>query len=381
MSSTRLHRRKGSKYWRFQWTDATGHVRTRTLKGITSFKKACDIRDKVLGDVADEKHGILDVRAKRIADAAQLSIETHIKAWEKYLEAGHEKIYASTQSNVVRRLFVAAVIDCTSGISPAAVRTALGKLDLARGKGDVSNRTRNRGLTACKMFCTYLVKEKKLAENPLEHLEGWHVASDPHHQHVAFTDEEAEAIIEAARKSKRCVGGLTGAQRAMLYELAAGTGFRRRTLWGLTPANLHLHGKEPYIVVIPSNVKNRKEREHPILPELAAKLAAFTKGMAPNETVFKPSRWSDTAAMMRTDLKAAGMDYRVGEHHFRDFHSWRNTFVTNVVRTGGLKVAQDLAGHSTPDLTAKYARPTMRDYRSALEALRKPEAKEGKRTA
>lgn len=36
---------------------------------------------------------------------------------------------------------------------------------------------------------------------------------------------------------------------------------------------------------------------------------------------------------------------------------------------GNLKVAQDLAGHSTPALTAKYMRPGMRNYRDALKHL------------
>jgi integrase len=92
--------------------------------------------------------------------------------------------------------------------------------------------------------------------------------------------------------------------------------------------------------------------------------------MKPADRLFPASARADTAAMMRHDVAAAGLDYEPEPGTFRDFASWRNTYGTELGRaTGNIRVVQDMMGHSTPVLTARYMRPTMTDYRAAVDAL------------
>ena len=368
-----LHRRGGSPWWRVQWHDARGKLRTRTLKGISDRKLAQAVADKICTDAALEIHGLVSPAKKRLLRAAAEEIETHIADWEEMLGAtGASERYVQAEANLVRRVMAAARVQHVPDITPGDLRTAIGRLSRARGTGTLSVRSKNKALRAVQMFLEQLDRDGKIENNPMRHVARWDEATDPRHQHVAYTPDEQRAIIQAARQSMRVICGLTGSQRAMLYELAAGTGFRARTLRGLAVQHLHLEGDEPTITVWATNTKNKKAKEQPITPELARMLQAYVAGMKPGEKIFRPTKRADFHRAMEADVTAAGLSYEVPPASFRDFHSWRATFITNAGLAGGLAIAQDLAGHSTPMLTKRYMRPTMGDYRAALNGLPKP---------
>ncbi len=77
--------------------------------------------------------------------------------------------------------------------------------------------------------------------------------------------------------------------------------------------------------------------------------------------------------MLRFDLEAAGIPYVVegpdGPLH-ADFHSLRHSFLTLLGRGGvDLRTVQELAGHSTPTLTARYSHRRLYDLAGAVEKL------------
>lgn len=373
-----LHRRKGSKWWRYQWVDASGQLRTRTLKGIRDYKLARSIAAKIETENAQEILGYVDPTKKRLVSEMARAIGEQIDAWHEMLLAGNTRQYADEQTAIVRRVFTAAGVECLGQVVSGTIKSTIDRLPRTRGEGTLSSRQKGKALTACKMFCRQMVRDRKLALNPLAELSGWTEQTDPRHQRVAFDAQTATAIIKAARESDRTIEGLSGPQRAMLYELARGTGFRRRTLRELTPAHLHLDANPPFIQVLASNLKNKKAREQMIHPALAELLSKFVEGMAADKPIFPMSRRADTAAMMKFDCAAAGLAYKV-DGFFMDFHSWRHTYGTDLGRsTGNIKVVQDLMGHSTPVLTSRYMRPTSRDYQSAIEGL--PAGQSGKKT-
>jgi integrase len=264
-----------------------------------------------------------------------------------------------------------AKVICLLDIRPGDIRLAIGRMPRERGKGDVGARQRNKALSACKRFCEQMRRDQKMRVNPLADLEPWDERTDQRRQHVAYDEGIAEAVIEAAAASKEIVERLTGPQRSMLYRTAAGTGFRKRTLCGLTVADLHLKASTPFIRVTASNVKNKVARDQVISVDLCRWLASYTRSMKPKDRLF-PFRLSDnTAAMMRHDLRSIGVEYEATPTSFRDFHSWRNTFGTDLGRTANIKVVQEMMGHSTPVLTARYMRPTLADYSGAVESLPK----------
>ena len=77
--------------------------------------------------------------------------------------------------------------------------------------------------------------------------------------------------------------------------------------------------------------------------------------------------------MLREDLEAAGIPYAVEGPDgplFADFHALRHTYLTLLGRGGvDLRTAQELAGHSTPTLTARYTHRRLYDLAGAVEKL------------
>ena len=80
------------------------------------------------------------------------------------------------------------------------------------------------------------------------------------------------------------------------------------------------------------------------------------------------------AEMLRRDLDAVGISYAVdgpdGPQYAADFHSLRHTYLTMLGRNGvDLRTAQELAGHSTPLLTARYSHRRLYDLVGAVDRL------------
>jgi len=65
------------------------------------------------------------------------------------------------------------------------------------------------------------------------------------------------------------------------------------------------------------------------------------------------------------------LEYRDAAGHVADFHALRHTYISRLVRSGAnVKVAQELARHSTPTLTlGRYAHMGLLDQTKALDAL------------
>jgi hypothetical protein len=76
--------------------------------------------------------------------------------------------------------------------------------------------------------------------------------------------------------------------------------------------------------------------------------------------------------MLRIDLEAAGSPYVVEGPDgplFADFHTLRHTYLTLLGRGVELRTVQELAGHSTPTLTAMYSHRRLHDLAGAVEKL------------
>jgi hypothetical protein len=77
--------------------------------------------------------------------------------------------------------------------------------------------------------------------------------------------------------------------------------------------------------------------------------------------------------MLRLDLEVAEIAYSVPGPDgplFADFHALRHSYITALGRGGvDLRTAQELAGHSTPVLTARYSHRRLYDLADAVEKL------------
>jgi integrase len=243
---------------------------------------------------------------------------------------------------------------------------------LARG---ASVQTTNDYLSALKSFGRWLVKDRRMAESPFAHLEGGNARVDRRHDRRELEADELRRVLAAARDSARPFCGLTGTDRYHLYATACGTGFRASALASLTPESFDLGADTPTVTLPARHAKNRRTKVQPIPPDLADLLRVYLDGK-PAARLLWGGTWARDrrgAQMLRGDLDAAGIPYAVEGPDgplFADFHALRHTYLTLGGRAGiDLRTLQELAGHSTPTLTARYSHRRLHDLAGAVEKL------------
>jgi len=184
---------------------------------------------------------------------------------------------------------------------------------------------------------------------------------------------------------------MSGADRAMVYRVTAGTGFRAGEIRSLTHQSFQLDRNPPVVVLEAAKSKRRRADVQPIRGDLAKLLLPWLATKPADRPIFAdlPEK---TAEMIQADLNCARAHWIretpnpaerrnrqqsdfLGKHdalgRVADFHSLRVSYVTALVRSGAnVKVVQELARHSTPTLTMNtYTRLGVHDHAAALDGL------------
>src|SRR5262249_31474260 len=154
-----------------------------------------------------------------------------------------------------------------SDLSLSRVQSALGAL---RNHG-LSLETVNHHVRALKAFSRWLWNDGRARDHALAHLSTSNPEADRRRTRRALTPEEAARVIRAAEVGP-VVKGMAGPDRAMLYRLALGTGFRREELRSLQPSSFRLDSTPPTVVCEAAYTKNGRRAEQPISEALAAVL-------------------------------------------------------------------------------------------------------------
>ncbi len=182
-------------------------------------------------------------------------------------------------------------------------------------------------------------------------------------------------LLQATRASDRIVRGLAGPDRYHLYATACGTGFRASALASLMPESFDLDADPPTVTLATRKNKSRKLKVQPLPPDVVNLLRDYLRDKLAGQPLW-PGPWAADrkgAAMMRVDLEAAGIPYSVEGPDgplYADFHALRHTYLTLGGRAGiDLRTLQELAGHSTPTLTARYSHRRLYDLAGAVEKL------------
>ncbi len=249
-------------------------------------------------------------------------------------------------------------------------RAVVEALVLNRGKG-CGPATINHHIRAVKAFCRWMTRSKRFGSNPLETLTLVNESADVRHARRELTAAELGKLFEITRVSTRTFRGLTGVDRYTLYLTAAGTGFRARSLANLTPADFDTQAGT---VTLPARFnKSRKVKVQPLPVDVAAVLRDYLTDKPVNAPVWSGEWVKRSAGMLRVDLKAAGIAYCTDGPdgpEYADFHALRHSFLTMLGRNGvDLRTAQELAGHSTPILTARYSHVRLHDLAGAVGKL------------
>ncbi|MHB1524620.1 MAG: tyrosine-type recombinase/integrase [Candidatus Dormibacteria bacterium] len=235
--------------------------------------------------------------------------------------------------------------------------------------------TTNFYLQAIKQFCRWMVKDRRMADNPLAHLSGGNVRLDRRHDRRELTEEELRSLLSATRASERSFRGLSGWDCFHLYATACGTGFRASALASLTPESFELDAEVPTVTLSAQENKSRKLKVQPLPPDVAELLRAYLDGKPASLPLWGGTWASDNkgAEMLRGDLQAAGIPYVVEGPDgplYADFHALRHTYLTLSGRAGiDLRTLQELAGHHSPILTARYSHRRIYDLAGAVERL------------
>ena len=385
--------RKGEKFAR--WTNSRGGKQTRPLNGrgdrIVVESRCWYVRLKQADGRWRETRAYTDKVASATLEAELLTkmergmvglvdpMEEHRRTpLKKHLEdfGTHLENKENTFEHVTKTLQrCQAVLDgieaeLIGDITAGRVETCLADL---RRKG-LSKSSSNHYFGAVRTFCRWLVKDRRSHENPVAGLSALKMTDqDKKRRRRNLTDEEFAKLVRAARTSEKSVGGLNGPDRAMLYILAANTGLRASELASLTPASFDLDSGTPTVRCVGAYTKNGVEAVLPLRADVVEMFRGWF-GEQPKDKRLWPGGWARNragAAMLRADLKKAGVSYKDASGRYADFHSLRHTFISNLAR-GGVhpRNAQALARHSTIDLTMNvYTHTFLGDLASDMEKL------------
>jgi excisionase family DNA binding protein len=243
--------------------------------------------------------------------------------------------------------------------------------NLARRKG-AGVETRNHYLASIRAFSKWLVKNRRMAADPLAHLERQNADVDRRHPRRALREDVFARLVEATARGAG-FRGIDGPDRLVLYTLAANTGSRAKELGSLTPESFDLGAKTPTVTVAAASSEHKRKDEQPLRADVAALMRQHLTGRAAGQPVW-PGTWKTTGAeMLRRDLDAAGIPYQDERGRYFDFHAMRGQFISGLA-AGGVhpKVAQVLARHSTITLTMDhYTQLDVLDVAGALDKLPK----------
>ncbi len=214
----------------------------------------------------------------------------------------------------------------------------------------ISLRSIHHYTRAIKGFSRWLWRDGRARVDALAHLTSPNPDSDRRHERRALTGEELADLMTAA-ESGPVVLKVPGPDRAMLYRLAAVTGFRANELRSLTPESFDLDSDLPAVTVAAAYSKRRRDDRQPLPPTMVPALRSWIAYKAPGRPLWGRLT-KHTADMMRHDLQAAGIAYRDDNDRVADFHCLRGSYISLIVSgDASVKTAQTLARHSTPSLT------------------------------
>ena len=350
--------------WYIAWYD---HERRRREQCTLTTDRATAGRmlARKVDETAQRVRGLIDPKAEALAEHGRRPIGEHLADWRADLAAKDRtgktvKLVTARVQRMVDALHAQRIGD----VAASAVQAAIG----AMIRDGLALQTAHHYLRAVKQFSRWLHRDGRTPADALAHLQGYNASTDRRHERRALNPDELARVIDAAECGP-VVLGMSGPDRAMLYRVAAGTGFRAGELASLTPDSFDVDANPPTVTVRAAYSKRRRDDVQPIRPDLAELLRPWLAGKPVGCPVFDlPDK---TAKMLRSDLDAAGVPYADAAGRVVDFHALRHTFITAVVNSGAsVKVAQELARHSTPTLTiGRYAHARLHDLTRALDAL------------
>lgn len=307
------------------------------------------------------------------------SVTTDLGAYRLFLESRRRsQQYVRDQFARIEAIVTGCGFTVAARINPQAVMSFLAKKQsLPKDQGGISQITVANYLRAIKGFTRWLFRHNRTSRDVLNELAVEASTTDPARERRVLSECDLEKLFETTKTSK-CLMGLEGTERSVLYLLASKTGLRAKEIASLQKFSFDLGpDSQPTVALRQSATKNRQRAILPLSSRMVEAIRPLIAELDAEDTVF-PDRldskcpwWKSAAKMLRRDLVRAGIPYRDALGRVFDFHSLRCQFITDLDRAGvSLVKAQKLARHSTPALTSKhYTKSEMKELHEAVEKL------------
>ncbi len=313
--------------------------------------------------------GLLDESARAITDP----LTDHVDDYARHLRnKGDTDSHAGQQQHrimtVLDGIGVAYWVKLTSGRVEAWLAS-----QRADKKRLFSDRTSNAHLGAIKSFCTWMRDDGRVGTTPLRRLKAVPVTDEK--ERGAFTIEQVQQLLDSTARSEKVRRTLDGPSRVLLYRLALETGLRAGAIASLTRDSFKFADNGSALVTVQAGQqKNRRAHRVPVRKCLAADIRLRIARTPAGRSLFRLCR-GQGAAILRADLRDAGLPEYDAEGHALVFHSLRHTAATWLCACGvDLKIVQAVLGHRTFALTAdRYTHAQLE--RVAAEMAKMPELK------
>ena len=381
-----------SKRWWGRYRDALGIERRISLS--TDKKTAQQKLNELVQQVEREKAGLAD----SIEVEMKKPITVHLELYHQHLIAKNDSPrHIREVMRRIKRVLEDRQIKTAMQLKAVEVEAFINDF---RAEYHASLQTCNHYMRSMKSFACWMLRNDRLYRNPLESLTFLNTRTDRRHDRRYITMDEFIRMYDAA-KTGPPVEGISGYDRAMLYLLAAWTGYRKGELGSLTLRNfVGLDTDTPMIMVRAGYSKRRRDDKlalHPEVTDHFKKWLDIRQPASDNEILFPISEAScgverKTSDMMAFDLMAARrfwiaetddedeqkkrhasdfLKYQDINGKFADFHALRHMFITNLCYANvAPKTAQLLARHSDIKLTMQvYTHINAQEQVDAIKSL------------
>jgi integrase len=292
------------------------------------------LRDHI-SDLQRESEGLIPRRT--IRDAGGKSLILHLRDFITDLEVtGHDDEYVSHVDYRARIVFRDLRWNLPKDLDPDAFQQWR-----AGQTRRLSPKTLNEYCNALNVFAKWMVRNRRLQDNPFRWVEPLSVVGKERYVRRALSPGETERLLAAA------------GDRWLAYLVAVRTGLRRNELNTLAWGDVDLDAKQPAYAVQAINAKNRKTLTVALSQDVVEEL----KRVRPADYDKAALIFPDGVPSMETfkeDLMRAEIPHVDDRGRVVDFHSLRKTLCTDLGREGVSPwQAMKIMRHSDIKLTVK----------------------------
>ena len=202
---------------------------------------------------------------------AKRPLTDHLDNFQQHLlDQNNTKKYVGEVVNKIRRILNDCKMRHIRDLAYDRVEAYLGN---SRRNG-MSIQTSNHYVRAIKEFSRWLVRSKRTAQDALAELRILDAKADRRHERRPLTEDEFARLVDAAFAGSE-IEGVSGIDRAMMYVLAAWTGYRRAELASLTLRSFDFENTPATVTIKAAYAKNRREDRTPLHPELVEQLRGW----------------------------------------------------------------------------------------------------------